>query len=161
MEIVAKESSKPIVLEQKAKMKEFQQTLKGEVSVSGVGLHTGKEVTLTMKPANPGFGIRFKRVDLPDQPVVKADVDYVIDTSRGTTLEHNGARIYTTEHILAALVGMSVDNVLLELDAPEIPIMDGSAKNFIEAIESVGVLEQDAKKSILHHRPEYTFLRSG
>lgn len=127
-------------------MKEYQQTLKGEVSISGVGLHTGKEVTLTMKPANPGFGIRFQRIDLPDQPVVKADVDYVVDTSRGTTLEHNGARINTIEHVLSALVGMSIDNILLELNAPEVPIMDGSAREFIEAIESVGILEQDAKK---------------
>ena len=146
MELVAKGINKTTIVEQKVKMKEFQQTLKGEVSISGVGLHTGKEVTLTMKPANPGFGIRFKRVDLPEQPVVKADVDYVVDTSRGTTLEHNGARIYTTEHILAALVGMGVDNVLLELDAPEIPIMDGSSREFIDAIESAGVLEQEAKK---------------
>ncbi len=125
---------------------EYQQTLKGEVSISGVGLHTGEAVTLTMKPANPGFGIRFQRIDLPEQPIVKADVDYVVDTSRGTTLEHNGARIHTIEHLLAALVGMGVDNVLLQLDAPEVPIMDGSALQFIEAIESVGVQEQDAKK---------------
>lgn len=146
MELVAKEVSKKKQIEQRVKMNEFQQTLKGEVSISGVGLHTGEQVNLTMKPANPGFGIRFKRVDLPEQPVVKADVDYVVDTSRGTTLEHNGARIYTIEHLLAALVGMNVDNVLLELDAPEIPIMDGSALPFIEAIESVGIQEQEAKK---------------
>jgi UDP-3-O-[3-hydroxymyristoyl] N-acetylglucosamine deacetylase/3-hydroxyacyl-[acyl-carrier-protein] dehydratase len=125
---------------------EYQQTLKGDVTVSGVGLHTGAQVTLTMKPANPGFGIRFQRIDLPEQPIVKADVDYVVDTSRGTTLEHNGARIHTIEHLLAALVGMGVDNVLLQLDAPEVPIMDGSAWQFIEAIEQVGVQTQDAKK---------------
>jgi UDP-3-O-[3-hydroxymyristoyl] N-acetylglucosamine deacetylase/3-hydroxyacyl-[acyl-carrier-protein] dehydratase len=146
MELLAKSKTEKKKSELSVMMKEYQQTLKGEVSISGVGLHTGKEVTLTMKPANPGFGIRFQRIDLPDQPVVKADVDYVVDTSRGTTLEHNGARINTIEHVLSALVGMSIDNILLELNAPEVPIMDGSAREFIEAIESVGILEQDAKK---------------
>ncbi|OJX00564.1 MAG: UDP-3-O-[3-hydroxymyristoyl] N-acetylglucosamine deacetylase [Bacteroidetes bacterium 43-93] len=114
----------------------------------GVGLHTGEAVTMTMKPANPGYGIRFQRVDLPDKPVVKADCDYVVDTSRGTTLEHNGARVSTVEHTLAALVGMGIDNVLIELDGPEVPIMDGSSKEFIEAIESVGVQIQDAKRIV-------------
>ncbi|MBS1782579.1 MAG: bifunctional UDP-3-O-[3-hydroxymyristoyl] N-acetylglucosamine deacetylase/3-hydroxyacyl-ACP dehydratase [Bacteroidetes bacterium] len=127
---------------------ENQHTLKGVVALSGVGLHTGKEVTMTMKPANPGFGIRFQRVDLPDKPVVKADADLVVDTSRGTTIEHNGARVSTIEHTLAALVGMGVDNVLIELDGPEVPIMDGSAREFIEAIDSVGVLEQEAKRIV-------------
>ena len=125
-----------------------QQTLKGAVPLSGVGLHTGREVTMTMKPANPGFGIRFQRIDLPEKPIVKADADYVVDTSRGTTIDHNGARVSTIEHTLAALVGMSVDNVLIELDGPEVPIMDGSARDFIEAIDSVGVQEQDAKRIV-------------
>ncbi len=125
-----------------------QQTLKGPVTLHGVGLHTGEKVTMTMKPANPGFGIRFQRVDLPDKPVVKADVDYVVDTSRGTTIEHNGARVSTLEHTLAALVGMGVDNLLIELDVSEVPILDGSAKLFIEAIESVGILEQEAKRIV-------------
>ncbi len=124
----------------------FQHTLKNSVMVSGVGLHTGLQVNMTLKPATPGFGIKFQRVDLPDQPVVKADVDFVTDTSRGTTLEHNGARISTVEHLLASLVGMGVDNVLIELNAPEVPIMDGSSQPFIEAIEEAGVHRQDAKK---------------
>jgi UDP-3-O-[3-hydroxymyristoyl] N-acetylglucosamine deacetylase/3-hydroxyacyl-[acyl-carrier-protein] dehydratase len=101
---------------------------------------------MTLKPAMPGFGIKFQRIDLPDQPIVKADVDYVVDTARGTTLEHNGARVSTVEHILAALVGMGVDNVLIELNGPEIPIMDGSSLPFIEIIEETGIQEQDAKK---------------
>lgn len=101
---------------------------------------------MTLKPAMPGFGIKFQRIDLPDQPIVKADVDYVVDTARGTTLEHNGARVSTVEHILAALVGMGVDNVLIELNGPEIPIMDGSSQPFIEYIEESGIQEQDAKK---------------
>lgn len=127
---------------------DYQHTLKGSVSMPGVGLHTGEAVTMTMKPANPGYGIRFQRVDLPDKPIVKADCDYVVDTSRGTTLEHNGARVSTVEHTLAALVGMGIDNVLIELDGPEVPIMDGSSKEFIEAIESVGVQIQDAKRIV-------------
>jgi len=101
-----------------------------------------------MKPANPGFGIRFQRVDLPDRPIVKADVDYVVDTSRGTTIEYNGARVSTLEHTMAALVGMGVDNLLIELDGSEVPILDGSSKQFIEAIESVGILEQEAKRIV-------------
>ncbi len=125
-----------------------QQTLKTAVTLHGVGLHTGNNVTMTLKPAMPGYGIRFQRIDLPEQPVIKADVDYVVDTSRGTTLELNGARINTVEHTLAALVGMGIDNVLIELDAPEVPILDGSAKGIIEAIESAGVQEQEAKRVV-------------
>ncbi len=127
---------------------EYQHTVKSAISLPGVGLHTGEPVTMTLKPANPGFGIRFQRIDLPEKPIVKADCDYVVDTSRGTTLEHNGARVSTVEHTLAALVGLGVDNVLIELDGPEVPIMDGSSKLFIEAIESVGVLAQDAKRIV-------------
>ncbi|WP_246008188.1 bifunctional UDP-3-O-[3-hydroxymyristoyl] N-acetylglucosamine deacetylase/3-hydroxyacyl-ACP dehydratase [Chitinophaga lutea] len=123
-----------------------QQTLQGPVTISGVGLHTGAQVNMTLKPAMPGFGIKFQRIDLPDQPIVKADVDYVVDTARGTTLEHNGARVSTVEHILAALVGMGVDNVLIELNGPEIPIMDGSSIPFIDIIEEAGIQVQDAKK---------------
>lgn len=125
-----------------------QHTLKGSVELPGVGLHTGQKVHMTLKPANPGHGIRFQRVDLPEKPIVKADVDLVVDTSRGTTLEYNGVKISTIEHLLAALVGMSVDNVLIELDGPEVPIMDGSSKQIIEAIDSVGVLEQEAKRIV-------------
>lgn len=127
---------------------QYQHTLKGSVTLPGVGLHTGEQVNMTLKPANPGYGIRFQRIDLPEKPIVKADVDYVVDTSRGTTLEHNGARVSTVEHTLAALVGMGVDNVLIELDGPEVPILDGSARQVIEAIESVGVLEQEAKRIV-------------
>jgi UDP-3-O-[3-hydroxymyristoyl] N-acetylglucosamine deacetylase/3-hydroxyacyl-[acyl-carrier-protein] dehydratase len=124
----------------------YQHTLESEITVSGVGLHTGLQVDMSLKPATPGFGIKFQRVDLPNKPIVKADVDYVSDTSRGTTLEHNGARISTVEHLLAALVGMGVDNVLIELNGPEVPIMDGSSQPFIETIEKAGVHRQDAKK---------------
>jgi UDP-3-O-[3-hydroxymyristoyl] N-acetylglucosamine deacetylase/3-hydroxyacyl-[acyl-carrier-protein] dehydratase len=125
-----------------------QQTVKGAVTMHGVGLHTGEKVTMTIKPANPGYGIRFQRVDLPDRPIVKADVDYVVDTSRGTTIEFNGARVSTIEHMLAAMVGLGVDNALIELDGSEVPILDGSSKMFIEAIDSVGVQEQEAKRIV-------------
>jgi UDP-3-O-[3-hydroxymyristoyl] N-acetylglucosamine deacetylase / 3-hydroxyacyl-[acyl-carrier-protein] dehydratase len=123
-----------------------QHTITSPVTISGVGLHTGAQVNMTLKPAAPGSGVKFQRIDLPEQPVVKADVDYVVDTARSTTLEHNGARVSTIEHIMAALVGTGVDNVLIEIDGPEIPIMDGSAQPFIEIIEKAGIAEQDAKK---------------
>ncbi|MEZ2446252.1 bifunctional UDP-3-O-[3-hydroxymyristoyl] N-acetylglucosamine deacetylase/3-hydroxyacyl-ACP dehydratase [Chitinophaga sp. RCC_12] len=125
---------------------QYQHTLKGEITLSGIGLHTGAYVNMTLKPATPGHGIKFQRVDLPGQPIVKADVDYVVETTRSTTLEHNGARVSTVEHIMAALAGTGVDNVLVELDGGEIPIMDGSAYAFIEAIEKTGLQNQDAKK---------------
>lgn len=125
---------------------QYQHTLKSEVTISGVGLHTGVASSMTLKPMTPGFGIKFQRTDLPNQPIIKADVDYVVDTSRGTTLEQHGARVGTIEHLLAALVGMRVDNVLIAIDAPEVPIMDGSSLPFIEAIEKVGIQKQDVKK---------------
>ncbi|HVM87811.1 MAG TPA: bifunctional UDP-3-O-[3-hydroxymyristoyl] N-acetylglucosamine deacetylase/3-hydroxyacyl-ACP dehydratase [Puia sp.] len=124
-----------------------QHTLASSVSISGTGLHTGIKVDMTLKPANAGFGYQFQRVDLPGQPIIKADCDLVTDTSRGTTLEENGVKINTVEHVLAALVGMGVDNCLIELNAPEIPIMDGSSEPFVEIIEDAGIVEQDAAKS--------------
>jgi len=124
-----------------------QHTLNSAVNISGTGLHTGINVDMTLKPASPGFGFQFQRIDLPGQPIVKADCDLVTDTSRGTTLEENGAKVSTVEHVLAALVGMGVDNCLIELNGPEIPIMDGSSEPFVEIIEESGVLEQDASKA--------------
>lgn len=123
-----------------------QNTIKAPVSVSGVGLHTGKPVTLTFKPAPENHGYKFQRIDLPGSPIIDADVDNVTDTSRGTTIEQNGAIVSTVEHTLAALVGIEVDNVLMELDGPEAPIMDGSSIQFIEAIERVGIQQQEADR---------------
>jgi len=123
-----------------------QHTLSKSVSISGTGLHTGILVDMVLNPANPGHGIQFKRVDLPGEPVIKADCDLVTDTSRGTTLEVNGAKVSTVEHILAALVGMGVDNCQIDINGPEIPIMDGSSQPFIEFIDQAGVEEQDAAK---------------
>lgn len=130
-------------------MKTKQHTIKEPVTVSGVGLHTGVEANMTFTPAPPNHGIKFQRVDLPDQPVVDADVDYVVDLSRGTTIEHNGARINTVEHTLAALVGLEIDNVMVQLDGPEPPILDGSSKMFIDALETVGTQEQNALRNFL------------
>ena len=127
-----------------------QRTIKSEVSVKGVGLHTGAKVTLTFKPAPENHGYKFKRVDLPGEPIIDADVDNVSDTSRSTTLSQNGASISTTEHVLAALVGCEVDNVMIELDGIEVPILDGSAIEFVNALESVGYREQEAEKEYYH-----------
>jgi UDP-3-O-[3-hydroxymyristoyl] N-acetylglucosamine deacetylase/3-hydroxyacyl-[acyl-carrier-protein] dehydratase len=123
-----------------------QKTLKQSVTLSGVGLHTGKSVQLTLLPAPENHWYKFQRVDLPDKPVIDADADFVVDTSRGTTLEKNGARVYTTEHVLAALMGMDIDNCLIQLDGPEVPIMDGSSRAFIDAIEKAGIVEQTAER---------------
>ena len=117
------------------------------MSISGTGLHTGVNVDMTLKPANPGFGYQFQRIDLPGQPIIKADCDLVTDVSRGTTLEDNGAKVSTIEHVLAALVGMGVDNCLIEVNGPEMPIIDGSSQPFVEIIEDAGVIEQDAAKA--------------
>lgn len=124
-----------------------QHTLQAEASISGTGLHTGILVDMTLKPAKPGFGIHFQRIDLVDKPIIKADCDLVTDTSRGTTLQVGDAKVSTVEHLLAALVGMGVDNVLIELNGPEIPIIDGSSKPFTDLIENTGVVEQDAAKA--------------
>jgi UDP-3-O-[3-hydroxymyristoyl] N-acetylglucosamine deacetylase/3-hydroxyacyl-[acyl-carrier-protein] dehydratase len=124
-----------------------QHTISKSISISGTGLHTGVLVDMTLNPANPGFGYQFQRVDLPNQPIIKADCDLVTDTSRGTTLQVGDARISTVEHILAALVGLGIDNILIQVNGPEIPIIDGSSAPFIEKIESAGVLEQDAAKA--------------
>jgi len=128
-------------------MNQFQSTIKSEVSISGVGLHTGVKTNVVIKPAEANHGIVFKRMDLQDQPEIPADVNYVMGTDRGTTLDKNGIRILTVEHVLAALGGLSIDNVLIEMDAEEIPILDGSAGPFVDAIQEVGVEQQDAERN--------------
>jgi UDP-3-O-[3-hydroxymyristoyl] N-acetylglucosamine deacetylase/3-hydroxyacyl-[acyl-carrier-protein] dehydratase len=124
-----------------------QQTIKKSVTLSGVGLHTGVKVNMTFVPAPINHGIVFQRTDLANQPKVEADVDYVVDLSRGTTIEKNGARVNTVEHTLAALVGLQIDNILIQLDGPEPPIMDGSSKPFVEVLEAVGMEEQNALRN--------------
>ncbi len=123
-----------------------QRTIKKAIAISGVGLHTGKQANLTFRPAPENYGYKFQRIDLTNHPIIDADVDNVVDTSRGTTLEQNGARIHTTEHVLAALVGLEIDNVLMEIDGPEMPIMDGSSIPFIKALEQAETVEQNAER---------------
>ncbi len=125
-----------------------QTTIKEEISLIGVGLHTGKEVKMTLKPAPVNNGYTFVRIDLEGSPIIEADANYVVNTQRGTNLEKRGVKIQTSEHVLAALVGCDVDNVIIELDNSEPPIMDGSSKYFVEAIEKAGVVEQDGKRDI-------------
>lgn len=128
------------------KKKSNQRTLQDKVTLDGVGLHTGETVKLTFKPAPEDTGYVFVRTDLVPAVEIPADVNYVINTDRGTNLEKDGAKIQTSEHVLAALVGMGVDNCYIELDSAESPIMDGSSKFFVEAIESVGIKEQDKSR---------------
>jgi UDP-3-O-[3-hydroxymyristoyl] N-acetylglucosamine deacetylase/3-hydroxyacyl-[acyl-carrier-protein] dehydratase len=124
-----------------------QKTIQNEISLTGVGLHTGAEVTMTFKPAPVNNGFTFVRVDLEGSPVIEADANYVVNTQRGTNLEKLGVKIQTSEHVLAAFVGCDVDNVIIELNASEPPIMDGSSKFFVEAIEKAGIVEQDAERN--------------
>lgn len=123
-----------------------QQTIKKSVSLSGVGLHTGVEVTLVFNPAPENFGIKFQRVDMPGQPIIDADVDNVTDLSRGTTLEQNGGKVATVEHVMASLAGLEIDNCLVQINAEETPIMDGSAQFFIMALKDAGIQKQDADR---------------
>lgn len=123
-----------------------QKTIEKEVTLTGVGLHTGENVTMKFVPAPENHGYVFKRVDLEGAPVIEADANYVVATQRGTNLEKNGVKIHTSEHVLAALVGLEIDNVLIELNAPEPPIMDGSSKFFVEALEKAGIKEQEVAR---------------
>ncbi len=135
-----------------------QKTIKSEVSLKGVGLHTGANVTLTFCPAPVNHGFKFQRVDLPGQPIIDADCDNVTDTARGTTITQNGASVSTIEHVMASLVGMDLDNVLVKVDGPETPIMDGSSIKFVEVLESVGNTVQDADREYftIPHNITYT-----
>ncbi|WP_299485210.1 bifunctional UDP-3-O-[3-hydroxymyristoyl] N-acetylglucosamine deacetylase/3-hydroxyacyl-ACP dehydratase [uncultured Allomuricauda sp.] len=139
-----------------------QRTIKEKVTLNGVGLHTGENVTMTFVPAQENHGFAFKRVDLEGEPIIEADANYVVNTQRGTNLEKNGVKIQTSEHVLAALVGLDIDNVLIELDSPEPPIMDGSSKFFVQALEEAGIVEQkqDRKeyvvKDVISYKDEAT-----
>lgn len=138
-------------------MTERQKTIKQAISVSGTGLHTGQFGSITFNPAPENHGIKFRRIDVAGQPVIDAIVDNVISTDRGTTLGVNGTQIFTIEHVLAALTGLGIDNVLIDMDMDEMPIMDGSSRFFIEALEKAGTQVQDAEKKILVIQEEVTF----
>ena len=128
-------------------MSEKQKTLNASFSVSGIGLHTGKMVNITVKPAPENHWFVFKRVDIEGAPEVKADVDNVFHTQRGTSLKKGDAEVHTTEHLLASMYGLGIDNALIEIDGPEIPILDGSARHFVAAIKKAGIKEQDFDKN--------------
>ncbi|WP_298325426.1 bifunctional UDP-3-O-[3-hydroxymyristoyl] N-acetylglucosamine deacetylase/3-hydroxyacyl-ACP dehydratase [uncultured Dokdonia sp.] len=135
-----------------------QRTIAKEISLKGVGLHTGADVLMTFKPAPENHGYKFKRLDLEGEPVLNADASLVTNTQRGTNLERNGVSIQTTEHVLAACVGLEIDNLLIELNASEPPIMDGSSKFFVEALEEAGILEQEAIRDEYIVKDIITFL---
>ena len=143
-------------------MSKKQKTIQKEVSLSGVGLHTGNEVKMTFKPAPENHGFAFKRVDLKGSPTIEAKAEYVINTQRGTNLEKNGVLIQTSEHVLAAAVGLDIDNLMIEINASEPPIMDGSSKFFVKALEKAGIKTLDADieeyivKEIISHKDEIT-----
>ena len=126
-----------------------QRTIHRPASLSGIGLHTGNICTMTFKPAPENYGIRFRRVDLPGSPDVPADIDHVVDISRGTTIELGGARVHTVEHVMAALVGLQIDNILIELDNNEPPVGDGSAKPYVDLLLSAGFEKQKEPKDYL------------
>jgi len=138
-----------------------QNTIEREVSISGKGLHTGVEVKLTFKPAPDNFGFKFKRVDLPGQPVIEANVSKVRGTSRGTVLKEGDVVIGTIEHVMAALTGMGIDNALIELNGPEAPILDGSAASYVRILDQAGLVAQNVdreyfeiKRKIVYRNPE-------
>ncbi|CAM1340703.1 bifunctional UDP-3-O-[3-hydroxymyristoyl] N-acetylglucosamine deacetylase/3-hydroxyacyl-ACP dehydratase [Tenacibaculum aestuarii] len=143
-------------------MSKKQKTIQDEITLSGVGLHTGNEVMMVFKPAPENHGFAFKRVDLEGSPIIEAKAEYVTNTQRGTNLEKNGVQIQTSEHVLAAAVGLDIDNLLIEINASEPPIMDGSSKFFIEALEEAGIVEQEAEveeyvvKEIISYKDEVT-----
>lgn len=130
-------------------MLEKQRTIKNEITMSGVGLHTGNRSNMTFKPAPENYGVKFKRIDLPDSPEIPADIDHVIDISRGTTIAKDGAEVHTVEHVLASIMGCEIDNIIIELDSNEPPIMDGSAKDYVETLKKADIVEQEAKRDYL------------
>ena len=133
-------------------MKRKQQTISHPTSCTGIGLHTGVECTITFKPAPDNYGIRFIRTDIKNCPDIKADINHVIDISRGTTIEEKKVRIHTVEHALAAVSGLRIDNVLIELTSKEPPVMDGSAKDFVEALLASGIVNQKNYRNVLEIR---------
>lgn len=143
-------------------MAKKQKTIQKEISLSGVGIHTGNEVTITFKPAPVNHGYAFVRVDLEGKPIIEAIADYVVNTQRGTNLEKRGVFINTSEHVLAAIVALDIDNIIIEVDAPEPPIMDGSSIHFINALEKAGIVEQESEieeyivKDIISYKDEET-----
>lgn len=138
-------------------MTTFQTTIASPVSVSGRGLHTAQQVTVTFVPAPADFGIQFERTDLPGNPIVKASPYSVFDTSRGTSIKEGEAQVHTIEHLMAALAGLGIDNVLVKTVGPETPILDGSSRIYVEMLKDVGVVTLDAPKKIGIVKEEISF----
>ena len=140
-----------------------QTTINSSISLEGVGIHTGKDVKLTFNPAGPDTGYVFKRVDLDGHPLIEALSKYVVNTQRGTTLEKSGVKLKTIEHVLAALVGLEIDNVLIEINAEEPPIMDGSSKFFVDALEKAGLKQLNSlrKEYVIKNVITYKDEKSG
>lgn len=134
-----------------------QQTIKKPISLAGVGLHSGQTSKITFQPATANHGIKFKRVDIENQPIIPADCDLVVSVDRGTTLEKNGISIATVEHLMAALAGLQIDNIVVEIDGPEIPILDGSAAPFIDVLLEAGIEEQAEEREIFDLRDTIKF----
>ncbi|UTW14088.1 UDP-3-O-acyl-N-acetylglucosamine deacetylase [Marinobacterium rhizophilum] len=134
-----------------------QRTLKNSIKATGIGLHTGEKVYLTLRPAPADSGIRFRRVDLEPAVEIQARADLVVDTTLSSNLSQNGARVATVEHLMSALAGLGIDNAWVELSAEEVPIMDGSAAPFVFLIQSAGILEQDAPKQFIRITREVSF----
>jgi UDP-3-O-[3-hydroxymyristoyl] N-acetylglucosamine deacetylase/3-hydroxyacyl-[acyl-carrier-protein] dehydratase len=130
----------------------YQQTIKQEISLTGVGLHTGQNVTVKFVPAPVNHGIKFQRIDLEGQPFINADCDLVTTVQRGTTLEKGNAMVATVEHVMSSLVGLQIDNCLVQVNGIEMPIMDGSARYFVEALEKVGLQEQSEEREVFELR---------
>jgi len=144
-------------------MTDNQKTIKKEVSIKGVGLHTGVEVTMTFKPANIDHGYKFKRTDLEKPILIPALAENVVDTARGTTIAKGDVRISTIEHVLAAAYSLEIDNLLIEIDGPEVPIMDGSSKEFFKILGDAGLEEQDAEREyfVVHENVRYVNKEKG
>ncbi len=138
-------------------MIEKQKTISKVITLKGKGLHSGQEVELSFKPAEPDTGYLFVRVDLKDKPELRAVAEHVVNTSRGTTIEENGVQVMTVEHVCAALSGSGIDNVMIELNGMEVPILDGSSKLFIQAIKKAGIVEQKADKEYYHIKEKIEF----
>ncbi len=134
-----------------------QQTISNEITLKGIGLHTGKEVVMTFKPAPVNHGYAFVRVDLEGSPIIEANAKYVVSTERGTNLEKNGVYINTSEHVLAAAVGLEIDNLIIEINSAEPPIMDGSSKMFIQALEKAGIVEQESEREVFIVKENITY----
>lgn len=138
-------------------MTTMQTTIASPVSISGRGLHTAQQVTVTVMPAPADFGIRFERTDLPGNPVVKATPYTVFDTSRGTSIREGDAQVHTIEHLMAALAGLGIDNILVKTVGPETPILDGSSRIYVEMLKEVGIKELDVSKKVGVVTEEITF----